>query len=61
VLQEKDYSSKKNNVSNIKGYIDSNWAGDQTDRRFISGYLHLWKVILSPGGARSRKVWQDQV
>ena len=29
----------KNDVSNIEGYTDSNWAGDQTTRKLTSSYF----------------------
>ena len=45
----------KNGISNIEEYTNSNWAGDQTTRKSTSGYLLLWKVILSLGKARSRR------
>ena len=40
----------KNEVSNIEGYTDSDWAGDKTDRRstsgcftFVEGNLVTWR------------------
>jgi hypothetical protein len=35
----KDLLYSKNGVSNIEGYIDTNWAGHQTTKRSTSGYL----------------------
>ena len=44
-----------NGISNIEGYTDSDWAGDQTTRGPHLVTLLLWKVILSLGKARSRR------
>lgn len=48
----------KNGGSNIKGYTDADWAGDQTTRKSTSGYF-MWKVI-SYGRVRSRRLLHDQ-
>ena len=43
----------KNNVYNIEGYTDSDWAGDLTNRKFTTGYFTFVEDILSLGDVRS--------
>ncbi|KAH9726797.1 hypothetical protein KPL70_008430 [Citrus sinensis] len=46
----------KNNVSNIEGYTDSDWAGDQTTRRSTSGYFTFVEGNLVTWRSKKQKV-----
>ena len=46
----------KNDVSNIEGYTDSDWAGDQTDRISTSGYFTFVEGNLVTWRSKKQKV-----
>ena len=46
----------KNNVSNIFGYTDSDWAGDQTTRKSTSGYFTFVEGNLVTWRSKKQKV-----
>ncbi|GMP31833.1 hypothetical protein CsSME_00005890 [Camellia sinensis var. sinensis] len=45
-----------NGVSNIEGYTDSDWAGDQTNRRSTSGYFTFVEGNLVTWRSKKQKV-----
>ena len=46
----------KNGISNIEGYIDSDWADDQTTRRSTSGYFTFVEGNLITWKSKKQKV-----
>ena len=46
----------KNGISNIEGYTDSDWAGDQTTRRSTSGYFTFVEGNLVTWKSKKQKV-----
>jgi hypothetical protein len=46
----------KNGVTNIEGYTDSDWAGDQTTRRSTSGYFTFVEGNLVTWRSKKQKV-----
>ena len=46
----------KNGVSNIEGYTDADWAGDQTTRKSTSGYLTFVEGNLITWRSKKQKV-----
>ena len=46
----------KNDISNIEGYTDADWAGDQTIRRSTSGYLTFVEGNLITWRSKKQKV-----
>ena len=46
----------KNGISNIEGYTNSDWAGDQTTRRSTSGYFNFVEGNLVTWKSKKQKV-----
>jgi hypothetical protein len=46
----------KNSISNIEGYTDSDWAGDQTTRKSTSGYFTFVEGNLVTWKSKKQKV-----
>ena len=46
----------KNGISNIEGYTDSDWVGDQTTRRSTSGYFTFVEGNLVTWKSKKQKV-----
>ncbi|XP_058068548.1 secreted RxLR effector protein 161-like [Magnolia sinica] len=46
----------KNSVSNIEGYTNSDWAGDQTNRRYTPGYFNFVEGNLVTWRSKKQKV-----
>ena len=36
---------KKNDNTQVIGYCDADWVGNQIDRKSTTGYCTLWEVI----------------